>query len=78
VLGFLADSEGKNDKATVVFDNSRASLWREQIPAELIVIFHILDSFNFGKFMINIDNLTKACADSKRKRAPQLCDFSSA
>jgi hypothetical protein len=71
------DREGTNDKEAGEFDNSRASLWREQILAELIVIFHILDSFNFGKFMINIDNLTKACADSRRKRAPQLCSFSS-
>jgi hypothetical protein len=72
------DLEGINNKVAQVFDNARASLWREEILAELIIIFHILDSFNFGKFIKNIHNLSKACADSPRKRIPRLCVFSSA
>jgi hypothetical protein len=67
--------ENKVDKE---FDNERASLWREEILAELIVVYHILESFNFGKFIKNLQNLSKACADSRRKRTLQLCAFSSA
>jgi hypothetical protein len=73
-----ADPEGINNKIAGGFDNSRASLWREEILAELIVTYHILDSFNFGRFVKNIHNLSKACSDSHRERTPQLCVFSSA
>jgi isochorismate hydrolase len=72
------DKEVIENKVDKEFDNERASLWREELLAELIVIYHILELFNVGKFIKNIQNLSKACADSRRERVPQLCAFSSA
>jgi hypothetical protein len=72
------DQEVIKNKIEKVFDNERTSLWREELLAELIIIYHILESFNFGKFIKNIQNLSKASADSRRERTPQFCSFSSA
>ena len=54
------------------------SLWREQYVALIMVVSMLLEAINYCDLLEQLKRLSGACKDSKRKRLPQLCFFSSA
>jgi hypothetical protein len=56
----------------------RMSLWREQYVALVLVAAMLLDVMNTADLQKQLKRLSNACKNSKRKRLPQLCFFSSA
>jgi len=53
-------------------------LWREQGIALVIVAAMLLEALNRADLFGHLSRLSNACKDSKHKRLPQLCFFSSA
>jgi hypothetical protein len=60
------------------FTVERLSLWRELQAAQLVAIKSVLDRFTCLTGLDHIYKLPQACSDSRRKRIPRLCVFSSA
>jgi hypothetical protein len=56
----------------------RLSLWRELRVALTLIAAMLLSEINYSDLSGQLNRLSSACADSKRKRLPQLCFFSSA
>jgi hypothetical protein len=56
----------------------RLSLWRELYTAQTLIVAMLLEALNYACLDEHLHRLSEVCADSKRKRLPQLCFFSSA
>jgi hypothetical protein len=53
-------------------------MWRELRAAQILVVAMLLEALNYASLDEHLRRLSEVCADSKRKRLPQLCFFSSA
>jgi len=58
--------------------SEQLSLWRELCIAQTLLAVMLLESLNNADLLEHLSRLSDACADSKRKRLPQLHFFSSA
>jgi hypothetical protein len=54
------------------------SFWRELHTAQTLLVVTLLETINNVDLQEHLSRLSKACANSKRKRQPQLHFFSSA
>jgi len=75
--GRFSPREGTDDGAELP-PPEQMSLWREQSIALVIIVAMLLDAMNCSELLDHLHRLSNVCKDSKRKRQPQLCFFSSA
>jgi len=75
--GVFPPQQRRNDNGDLIH-SERLSLWRELSIVQTLVKAMLLEALNYSELSENLSRLSKACADSKRKRKPQMLFFSSA
>jgi len=68
----------ENEEKKELVNPESMSLWRELNVAMTLIVVMILESLNYRELSEHLSCLSKVCADSKRKRKPQMLFFNSA
>ena len=74
-VSLLYRTQGGKEKTS---SDKHSSIWRELCITKTIVVIRLLEILDYSSLSRKLMMLSNVCKDSKRKRIPLLCFFSSA